>query len=219
MTEAARFERKPDPKVLDPRRRAYWLKTLHQWHWISSAVCLVALVLFSVTGFTLNHARQIEGKPSVSTREGQLPADLLARMADGADRKDAPLPPPLREWIARELGVEVGTRAAEWSDGEAYVSMPRPGGDAWLSVDLDSGKVQYEQTDRGWISYFNDLHKGRNAGTLWSWFIDLFALASLVFALTGLFLLWLHGRQRPMTWPIVALGLLLPLLIALLFIH
>ncbi len=213
MAEAARIARSPDPK-----RRAYWLKTLHQWHWISSAVCLVALLLFSATGFTLNHARQIEGRPVVTTREAQLPAETLAGIPSPA-AKEAPLPSALRDWVRREVGVDVGTRAAEWSDGEAYVSMPRPGGDAWLSIDLDSGKVQYERTDRGWISYFNDLHKGRNAGTLWSWFIDLFALASLVFALSGLCLLWLHGRQRPLTWPVVALGLLLPLLVALLFIH
>ncbi|WP_300619564.1 PepSY-associated TM helix domain-containing protein [Dokdonella sp.] len=213
MAEAARIARSPDPK-----RRAYWLKTLHQWHWISSAVCLVALLLFSATGFTLNHARQIEGRPVVTTREAQLPAETLAGIPSPAT-KEAPLPSALRDWVRREVGVDVGTRAAEWSDGEAYVSMPRPGGDAWLSIDLDSGKVQYERTDRGWISYFNDLHKGRNAGTLWSWFIDLFALASLVFALSGLCLLWLHGRQRPLTWPVVALGLLLPLLVALLFIH
>lgn len=214
MTQAARIERMPDPK-----RRAYWLKTLHQWHWISSAACLVALVLFSVTGFTLNHARQIEGKPKISAREGQLPAELLARLSRRGAEDGTAVPAAVRDWVARELGVDLDARAAEWSDGEVYVSMPRPGGDAWLSIDTDSGKVQYEKTDRGWISYFNDLHKGRNAGTLWGWFIDLFALASLIFALTGLFLLYLHGRQRPMTWPIVAFGLLLPLLIALLFIH
>ncbi len=201
-----------------PKRRAYWLKTLHEWHWVSSAVCLVALVLFSVTGFTLNHARQIEGKPQVVRREARL-SDALRTSIEAPSVKDAPLPVVLRDWLRSEIGVDPGARTAEWSDGEAYVSMPRPGGDAWISVDLDSGQVEYEKTDRGWISYFNDLHKGRNAGTLWSWFIDLFALASLVFALSGLGLLWLHGRQRAMTWPMVALGLLLPLLIALLFIH
>lgn len=218
MTEAARVESATDPKTMDPKRRAYWLKTLHQWHWISSAACLVALLLFSATGFTLNHARQIEGRPVVHASEARLPDDLLRGLEPPA-AKEAPLPPALRGWIRRELDVDVGTRAAEWSDGEAYVSMPRPGGDAWLSVDLDSGEVQYETTDRGWISYFNDLHKGRNAGALWSWFIDLFALASLVFTLSGLGLLWLHGRHRALTWPVVAFGLLLPLLIALLFIH
>lgn len=217
MTDTARIAT-AQSDATPPKRRAYWLKTLHEWHWVSSAVCLVALVLFSVTGFTLNHARQIEGKPQVVRREARL-SDALRTSIEAPSEKDAPLPVVLRDWLRSEIGVDPGARTAEWSDGEAYVSMPRPGGDAWISVDLDSGQVEYEKTDRGWISYFNDLHKGRNAGTLWSWFIDLFALASLVFALSGLGLLWLHGRQRAMTWPMVALGLLLPLLIALLFIH
>ena len=37
--------------------------------------------------------------------------------------------------------------------------------------------------------------------------------------ITGLFLLHLHARQRRMTWPLVGLGLLIPLLLALLLIH
>ena len=69
------------------------------------------------------------------------------------------------------------------------------------------------------VSYLNDLHKGRNTGTAWSWFIDLFAIASLVFAMTGLVLLWLHSHRRPSTWPLVGFGLLVPLLLALFFIH
>jgi hypothetical protein len=97
--------------------------------------------------------------------------------------------------------------------------MPSPGADAWLSIDRSSGAVEYEATERGWMSSFNDLHKGRNAGPAWSWFIDLFAVACLVFCITGLFLLQMHARQRRMTWPLIGLGLLIPLLIALLLIH
>ena len=44
-------------------------------------------------------------------------------------------------------------------------------------------------------------------------------LACLVFALTGLWLLALHARQRGLTWPMVGLGGLIPLLIALLLVH
>ena len=57
----------------NPARRAGWLKTLHQWHWISSAVCLMAMLLFSFTGFTLNHAAQIEAKPQVTRLKATLP--------------------------------------------------------------------------------------------------------------------------------------------------
>lgn len=199
--------------------RSYWLKTLHQWHWISSAVCLIGILLFALTGITLNHSSQIEGKPQVTTKTAQLPESVLAQMSvqDGGDK--LPLPGVVREAIAEQIGVRVGSRVAEWSESEVYVSMPRAGGDAWLTIDRGSGDIEYERTDRGWISYLNDLHKGRNTGTAWSWFIDIFAVACVVFAVTGFFLLQLHARQRPMTWPLVGLGFVVMLLVAILFIH
>lgn len=208
-------------------RRAYWLKTLHQWHWISSALCLIGLLLFTVTGFTLNHASQIEARPRVDNQRAQLPPALLKEIAlpaDAADADDkklppAPLPAALAAWVGQELKVDVGTRAAEWSPEEIYLSLPQPGGDAWLRIARDTGEAEYERTDRGWISYLNDLHKGRHTGAAWSWFIDLFALACLVFTVTGLFILKMHAANRPSTWPVVAAGLVLPLLLALLFVH
>ena len=117
------------------------------------------------------------------------------------------------------MAVRANDSKAEWSPGEVYLSLPRPGGDAWLTIDLASGEVTHELTDRGWISYLNDLHKGRNTGAAWSLFIDLFAFAALIFAVTGLFLLKMHSSHRPATWPMVGLGLVLPLLLAILFIH
>jgi hypothetical protein len=206
-------------KPVDAKRRSYWLKTLHQWHWISSAVCLIGILLFSVTGITLNHASQIEAKPAVTTRTTELPTDMLGLLAEPAGEAKAPLPPALREWIAAQIDVRVGERVGEWSDTEVYVSMARAGGDAWISIDRTSGAIEYERTDRGWISYLNDLHKGRNTGAAWSWFIDLFAVACVVFSVTGFFLLQLHARQRPMTWPLVGLGFVVMLLVAILFIH
>ncbi len=47
----------------------------------------------------------------------------------------------------------------------------------------------------------------------------MFALACLVFSVTGLFLLKLHAAGRVATWPLVGLGLVVPLLLVILFIH
>jgi hypothetical protein len=201
-----------------PQRRGFWLRTLHQWHWISSAICLIGMLGFAATGLTLNHAARIEAKPEVRHQQLQLPPALLQTLA-GRDDGNAPLPPRVAAWLGRELSVAIGRHPAEWSPDEVYLSMPSPGADAWLSIDRSSGAVEYEHTDRGWVSYFNDLHKGRNAGPGWDWFIDLFAIACLVFCITGLLLLQMHARQRQMTWPLVAAGLVIPLLIALLLIH
>lgn len=200
------------------QRRGFWLSMLHQWHWISSALCLVCMLLFAITGITLNHAAQIEARPAMVHKTADLPAPMLKQLARTADGK-APLPLAVAGWLDTQLGVATGMRPAEWSEDEVYLSMPGPGSDAWLSIDKATGAVEYEHTDRGWVSYFNDLHKGRNTGPAWRWFIDLFAVACLVFCITGLLLLQLHAGQRRLTWPMVGLGLLLPLLIALLLIH
>lgn len=200
------------------QRRGYWLRTLHQWHWISAAVCLVGMLLFAITGITLNHAAQIEAKPQVTHVNDALPEALLKGLPARRDG-NAPLPPAVRDWLRDRHGIVAGEREAEWSEDEVYLSLPGPGRDAWLSIQRADGALEYERTERGTIAWLNDLHKGRNAGSAWSWFIDVFAAACVVFTVTGLFLLQLHARQRRSTWPLVALGLLIPLLLALLFIH
>lgn len=199
------------------QRRAYWLKTLHTWHWISSALCLLGMLLFAVTGLTLNNASHIDSKAQVVTRHAQLPPNVLQSLttAAGADA----LPGRARDWLLRELDADVRRARPEWSADEVYISLPRAGGDAWLSIDLGSGEIEYERTDRGWIAYLNDLHKGRYTGLAWSWFLDVFAVACLVFSLTGLVLLKMHAGHRAATWPMVGLGVVIPVVLALLFIH
>ena len=198
------------------QRRAFWTRQLHQWHWISSALSLVGMLLFAITGITLNNAASIEAAPVVTRAQAELPAPLLTTL-----QENRPLPAGVTAWLADALDVDVksATRTVEWSADDAYLSLPQPGGDAWLSIDRMTGAVEYEHTSRGAIAYLNDLHKGRHTGTAWSWFLDLFSVACVLFCLTGLFLLHLHGRHRPATWPVVGAGFVIPLLLALFLIH
>ena len=200
------------------RSRGWWLKQLHGWHWMSAAVSMIGLLLFAVTGITLNHAATIGATPHIREYKAQLPASLLAQLARPAS-DTAPLPGPVAGEIRVRIGLEAAGKPGEWSDGEVYVALPRPGGDAWVSIDRNSGAISAELTDRGWVSYANDLHKGRNTSGAWSWFIDIFAVACILFTLTGLFLLYMHSKPRPLTWPLVGLGLAAPLLILLFFVH
>lgn len=200
------------------QRRAFWMKQLHQWHWISSALCLVGMLLFAFTGITLNHAGSIEAKPAVRHESASLPPPLRKLVAGDAASKAA-LPEAVAGWVGERWQARVAGRPAEWSADEIYLSLPRPGGDGWLSIDRETGAVEYEVTRRGAVAWLNDLHKGRHAGTAWSWFLDIFALACFVFALTGLCLLKIHAARRASTWPLVAAGLAVPLLLALFFIH
>lgn len=190
--------------------------TLRQWHWVSSAVCLVGMLLFAFTGITLNHAGDIEAKPVTTTLETELTEGLLKTLQN---RSDGALPLAVRQWLLHEHGIKTPATAAEWDGNEVYLGMPKPGGDAWLSIELDTGVLLYENTERGVISYLNDLHKGRNTGVAWSWFIDIFSLLCLVFSLSGLWLLVRYAKQRPGTWPMVALGVVIPVVIILVSVH
>jgi len=181
-------------------------------------------MLFAVTGFTLNHAGDIEAKPKISQKTGHVPASLLQLLnAEVAQRSqknvDTSLPVSMVQWLEAQHQIDAANKAAEWSPEEIYVALPRPGGDAWLRVNLEDGALEYEKTERGVIAYLNDLHKGRNTGTAWSWFIDIFALACLIFCITGLFLLKMHASNRRLTWPLVVAGLVIPMLLSIMFIH
>lgn len=207
----------PAPRV--NRARAFWLKQLHQWHWISAAVSLAGLLLFAVTGITLNHAADIPAEPVSVETAATLPAPLLARLADFPEETTDPVPDAVARWAADALSAPIAGRPTETTPTEIYVALPRPGGDGWLTIDRTTGEALRETTTRGWVAYLNDLHKGRNTGKVWFWFIDVFAVACLVFAVTGLALLWLHAKNRRFTWPLAALGLVIPVVIALIFIH
>ncbi len=211
----------PPASQIASASRAVWLKNLHRWHWISSALCLMGMLLFSITGITLNHASQIEAKPVITRQKATLPGPLLRDLEKAAEThadKRAPLPARVASWANATFPVDVSALDAEWTEEDAYVPLPRPGGDAWLRIGVD-GAAEFENTDRGTISWLNDLHKGRNSGPVWSWFIDIFAVACVLFSLTGFLIMKLHAANRPATWPVIGFGILLPLLLALLFTH
>ena len=203
----------------DQHRRSFWLKQLHQWHWISAAVSLIGMLLFAITGITLNHAGQIEAEPKVVSRKATLPPDMMAMLAKGPEEGKRPLPVQLEPFLDKAVGADVAGREGEWSPEEVYVALARPGGDAWLSIDRETGAIEHEKTTRGAVSLLNDLHKGRNSGKAWSWFIDIFAVACVIFTVTGLILLQFHARARPLTWPLVGLGLAAPVILVILFVH
>ena len=217
MTDTAATPAKP--KAALNARRSFWLKQLHQWHWISAAISLVGLFLFAVTGITLNHAASIPATPVVTEQTAILPAPLVERLATLPEETTDPVPDAVARWASDALKVSIAGRPTDTTSDEVYVALAEPGGDGWLTIDRATGEAMHERTTRGWVAYLNDLHKGRNTGVVWFWFIDVFAVACIVFAVTGFGLTWLHARQRPSTWPLLGLGLLIPVVIALIFIH
>lgn len=207
---------RPNPAV----RRAAWLRLLTQWHWISSALCLVGMLFFAVTGVTLVNAEYFENTRPVMTRlSASLPAAVLADLQAAASEDEPTLPASLAAWVTQTWHISLAPKSVEWNEDEIFIDLKRPGVDVSLSIDPQSGKVSYEAGDRGWVAWLNELHKGRNAGPVWNGFLTVFALACVVFSVTGLLILQVHARSRWTVWPVTGLGLVIPLLLILLFIH
>ncbi|MGN6364364.1 PepSY-associated TM helix domain-containing protein [Asticcacaulis taihuensis] len=198
-------------------KSGFWRNQLRQWHWISSALSLVGLLLFSVTGFTLNHAAQIEAQPKVTKIERQVPQTALAGLASVT--ANVPLTPVQATAIRGATGIDVRGATVDADEDGIYLTLSAPGVDSTLEISRIDGHAIYERTDRGLIAVLNDLHKGRHSGPVWAMFIDLIAIACVVFSVTGFGLLWLYARGRRITWPLVALGLVLPFILFLLFVH
>lgn len=200
--------------------RSAWLKHVTRWHWISSAFSLVGMLFFALTGITLNHAALFENSTAQVTRQvAVLPPVVLAAVnARPGEDGDAP-PAELTSWLAQTWHLAVYPKGTEWRADEVFIDLKRPGVDASLSLDRHSGAITYEAADRGWVAWLNELHRGRNAGGVWSGFITFLGVCCVVFCITGLLILQVHARSRWSVWPITGLGLVVPLLLVLLFIH
>lgn len=185
--------------------RHFW--NWKNWHWVSSALCLAGMLLFALTGITLNHAGAIESAPQVEATEAVVSKALLNGIS--AEKR---LTPAFRQWYRDTTGASLpGQLNAQWDESEVYVAMPRAGGDTWFTIALKSGEFYQERTHRGAIAYLNDLHKGRNTPAAWRWFLDIFSGACIVFSVTGLMLLKRYAKGRKKTWPLVIAGLVIPI--------
>ena len=203
------------------------MKQMHTWHWISSAICLICMILFAITGITLNHASFFESEPEEKVVETVIPQEILVSLQLQTERaiEQGSLDKLefsngfiayLEDKIPHDLSLL--KEKPDWSEEEIYIQKPLPGGDVWMSVDIPSGELIYMHTDRGIIAWLNDLHKGRNTSLVWIWFIDIFAIATLIFCLTGLVLLQLHSKNRPSTWYVTAAGIIVPAILAIFLI-
>lgn len=189
-------------------------RTSRTVHWISSALGLAGLLFFSVTGITLNHPDWFGSDRSSAYSEIELAAAWQVKFHDADDLGKLEL---LAEEVRRHwvLGVP---RNIDHDEYEWVLDYQRPGGLSTVVLDMERGLLSHEAVNDGLVALINDLHKGRHSGKVWFYLIDVVALVCLLFAATGILLLAVHAGKRPGTWPLVALGTILPLLLYWIFV-
>lgn len=168
------------------RRLPQWVRWLHIY---ASMLGLVATLLFAVTGLTLNHADWFEGgEPAVRTLDGSLPKDAL-----GAKLDRLTIAETLR--AAHRLRGEVSEFSVE--DDQCLVVWKGPGYSADATITRADGHYSIEESRRSLFAVLDDLHKGRDCGTVWGLVIDASAVVLAFLSVTGLWLLlYLKKRRR-----------------------
>ena len=185
------------------------LKWARWFHVYSSMIAFLLIFFFGITGITLNHPTWTFGSDiQMSTVEGQLP--FSPTFADNtADYLT------ISEFARSELGVSGSVDSFETTNDTIGITYRNPGYGADLFVDAVDGTYQLNVEQQGWVAVLNDLHKGRDSGSTWSWVIDVSAAFLVVVSLTGLLMQFFLRRRRRSAFISVAVGSILTVLITL----
>jgi hypothetical protein len=175
---------------------------------------LAAVLFFSVTGLTLNHPTWFfAGAERRSQAEGQLdpkwlhldvPASSAREESDDLSRQVAKL--EVVEYFRKKHAIRGALAEFRVDETECLVTFKGPGYAADAFIDRDTGRYQLTQTDHGLIALLNDLHKGRDAGLVWSVVIDVSAVLMTLISLTGLTLLFYLKLRRGPGLVVVLIG-------------
>lgn len=192
-----------------------FMRALHTY---SAMWVLLLLVFFSVTGITLNH-------PAWQSKLGAQQSIAVLALPDGfqswpVESEQARYATALAHWLQQQ-----GVKAVSWqprfeeSEQTLELSFKRPAGYAVALVDFGAAEIELEQQFSGYLALFNDLHKGRDAGILWKWLIDITAIACLVFAITGFYLLLKMPSKKSVGNALAVVGGMMAILAYLIALH
>jgi uncharacterized protein len=198
ITESAKPETKlkhppkPEPKPRSPRPVRREIAIISRWLHIYLSMASFGVVLFfAVTGLTLNHPDWFAGREKTDQRHGQAPAALLhSTSPDGADKLG------LVELFRNREHIQGALSDFRVDDQQIAVSFRAPGYTADAFIDRTTGKYDLTEVRNGFIAVINDLHKGRDAGKVWSVVIDISAIFLTLVSLTGLILIWFIYKRR-----------------------
>jgi hypothetical protein len=179
-----------------PRRRLpHWVRWLHTY---LSMFAFAAILLFAVTGLTLNHADWFEGgEPSVHVIEGKIDAVMLQ---GGVDKL------AIAEELRAKHGLKGRIKEFTVEDHECFVLWKGPGYSADVVIDRELASYAGEVASRSWVAVIDDLHTGRDCGPVWSLLIDILAVLLSVLSITGLCMLFYLKKRRRTGLIVAAVG-------------
>jgi hypothetical protein len=150
-------------------------------------VSFAILLFFAATGFMLNHQDWFDKQQRTTVYKGSMDRSWLGK--DVAQ-------PQIVERLRQTYGIKAALGELRVDDGEISVNFKGPGYSADVSIDRSTGSYDVTETRSGWAAVMNDLHKGRDAGPLWSKLIDAVAVFMTLVAASGLTLIFFLAKWR-----------------------
>jgi hypothetical protein len=177
------------PAPARPRRKRLWT----QVHAVSRAVHiyltmlgLLVMLLFGVTGFTINHEAWFGAtEPRLIEVSGTIPTAPLS----AGDRLG------VVEALRASFNITGAVTAYDDWDGEIAVAFKEPGQIWETLVNAETGSVEVRHELFNFAAIVNNLHRGRYTGEAWRWVIDLSSLLIFLACVTG-FILWMALPKR-----------------------
>lgn len=179
-------------------RTAWWQRWSRLIHAYTSMIALLLVLFFGISGITLNHPDWTFGDEPTSTSDTGTFAFEAA--PDGSVDYLA-----VSEFLRAEYGIDAEVSDYRTTGDRGSISYRAPGYAADATFDVASGEYRVTIEQQGWVGVMNDLHKGRDANSAWTWTIDVAGAFLVLIAVSGLALqLVLKRRRRSAV--LVALG-------------
>ena len=185
-------------------------------HIYLSTALFFLLILFCVSGIILNHVDWLEN----DKQNGQSQRLISAELFEQANLDTLPsLYPEIEDYMQQEFSLS-NVKSIEWEKEDALVMLdyPLPAGFAYAEIDFQTGELNIDYQIGGFMSLIGDLHKGRHTGEAWSWVIDISAVLMILFAITGLIILFQNRKKRAAGLWLTLLGVATPLVIYLVWV-
>jgi len=174
-----------------------WRRLLVVLHRDIGYLCAGLTVIYAVSGIAVNHIE--DWNPNYDVRRTRLEVGTVPTGDDDAAARI----------VLDRLHITDKPRAAVWiSPAQLRIFLEN----RTLTLDAPTGEVEDERVSRRPLFFqMNFLHLNRGKG-LWTWLADVYAVALLLLALSGIIILrgprGLGGRGK---WLVLA-GLVIPLL-------
>jgi len=162
-------------------------------------------MLFAITGITLNHPDWFGADHEIIRDDsGDINTAWLIGVVNRLE---------IVETLRAKHHLQGAVSEFVSDEFECMIVFKGPGYSADIFIDRNSGEYTLTEIKTGTVAILNDLHKGRDSGTAWSWVIDISAGLMIFVSVTGLALLFYLKKRRRNGLIVTLIGFLVLVLV------